>query len=153
MKPPVPSLRQISTLTVELGPIREMGEGRSGTRRNIPVVGGSVTGGLSGKILDLGAEWQLIDKDGTALLDTRYAFETDDGALIEIVNLGFRHVPADVLARLAAGEDANPNLCTMRTSVRLETGDVRYAWVNRTVFVCSGSRSADGVEIDLYAVE
>lgn len=153
MKPPAPTLRPICTLTVELGPIREMGEGRGGARRIIPIVGGSVTGGITGKILNLGADWQLVYRDGTAFLDTRYAFETDDGALIEIVNLGFRHGPADVLARLAAGEEVAPSAYTMRTSARLETGDPRYAWVNRTVFVGSGSRSAHGVVIDLYAVD
>ena len=153
MKPPVPTLRPVCTLTVELGPIREMGEGRGGRRRIIPIVGGSVTGDLDGKILNLGADWQLVYKDGTAFLDTRYAFETSDGALIEIVNLGFRHGPPEVLARLAAGETVDPSEYTMRTSARLESGDDRYAWVNRTVFVCSGSRSANGVVIDLYAVE
>lgn len=40
--------------------------------------------------------------DGLAELDTRYAMETDDGALIEIVNYGYRHGPAEVIERLAA---------------------------------------------------
>ncbi len=40
--------------------------------------------------------------DGLAELDTRYAMETDDGALIEIVNYGYRHGPAAVIERLAA---------------------------------------------------
>ncbi|MCA0849759.1 DUF3237 domain-containing protein [Salipiger thiooxidans] len=153
MHPPVPTLRPICTLSVELGPIREMGEGRGGKRRIIPIIGGTVTGMIRGSILNLGADWQLVYKDGTAFLDTRYAFETDDGALIEIINRGFRHGPAEVLARLAAGEVVDPTEYSMRTSARLETGDPRYDWVNRTVFVCAGSRSADAVLIDLYAVE
>lgn len=153
MKPPVPVLRPVCTLEVELGPIREMGKGRGGHRRIIPIVGGTVSGSIEGRILDLGADWQLVYDDGLSFLDTRYAFETHDGALIEIVNLGFRHGPADVMARLAAGEAVDPADYTMRTSARLETGDARYDWVNRTVFVCSGSRSAHGVVIDLYAVE
>ena len=152
MKPPVPTLSLVCTLNVDLGPIREMGEGRGGLRRIIPIVGGTVTGDIEGRILNLGADWQLIYKDGTAFLDTRYAFETSDGALIEIVNLGFRHGPAEVLSRLAAGEAVDPTEYTMRTSARLETGDPRYEWVNRTVFVCSGSRAASGVVIDLYAL-
>jgi len=32
-----------------------------------------------------------------AELDIRYAMETDDGAVIEIVNYGFRHGPKEVL--------------------------------------------------------
>ncbi|SDE51698.1 DUF3237 domain-containing protein [Ruegeria marina] len=153
MTPPRPELRHVATLEVELGPIREMGEGRGGRRRIIPITRGRVTGTITGKILNLGADWQLVYKDGTAFLDTRYAFETDDGATIEVVNLGFRHGPAEVLERLAHGEAVPPTDYTMRTSARLETGDPRYDWVNRTVFVGSGSRSAQAVVIDLYAVE
>ena len=34
-----------------------------------------------------------------------------------------------------------------------ETGDPRYAWVNRTVFVGTGIRRASAVEVALFAVE
>lgn len=97
MKPPVPSLRPTCTLTVEPGPIREMGEGRGGTRRIIPEFGGTVCGGPSGKSLDLVADRQLLYNDGAGFPDTRYAVESDRGALIGIVNLGFRHGPADMM--------------------------------------------------------
>ena len=153
MKPPVPNLRHVCTIEAELGPIREMGEGRGGHRRIIPIIGGTVCGEIEGKVMNLGADWQLIYADGTAFLDTRYALETDDGVIIEVVNLGFRHGPPEVMERLARGEAVPPTEYTMRTSARLETGDSRYAWVNRTVFVSSGSRSANGVVIELYAVE
>lgn len=151
---PAPKLRPVCLLKVDLGPIREMGEGRAGKRRIIPIVGGRVEGPeLNGTILDLGADWQTIHADGLANLDTRYAFETDDGALIEIVNLGFRHGPAEVLARVARGEDVGAHEYYMRTTARLESGDPRYAWVNRTIFVGTGIRRANTVEVSLYAVE
>lgn len=153
MTPPKPELRHVATLEVALGPIREMGAGRGGHRRIIPIVGGCATGLIEGRILNLGADWQLVYDDGTAFLDTRYVIETDDGALVEVVNLGFRHGPAEVLDRLARGEDVPPTEYTMRTSARLESGDPRFNWVNRTVFVSSGSRTAKAVMIDLYAVE
>lgn len=153
MEPPVPELRHVCTLEVQLGPIREMGEGRGGTRRIIPIIGGKVTGDITGTILNLGADWQLVYGDGSAFLDTRYAFETADGAVIEVVNTGFRHGPPEVLKRLAAGEAVPPSEYYMRTSARLETGDPRYAWVNHTVFVSSGIREASAVRIALYAVE
>ena len=152
IRPPVPRLRLVCDLEVALGPVREMGPGRGGHRRIIPILGGRATGEIEGRILNLGADWQLIYGDGTALLDTRYAIETQDGALIEIVNLGFRHGPAEVLARLARGETLDPADYTMRTSARLETGDPRYDWVNRTVFVSAGARAARAVLIALYAV-
>ena len=148
-----PDLEHVCDLTVELGPVREMGTGRAGRRRIIPITGGSVSGPtLSGKILDLGADWQTVFHDDCAELDTRYAFETDDGALIEIINYGFRHGPAEVIDRLARGEDCDPGSYYMRTHARLETGDPRYAWVNRTLFVGTGARHKSSVVISLFAV-
>ena len=79
--------------------------------------------------------------------------ETDDGALIEVVNYGFRHGPADVIERLAAGEEVPPESYYMRTQARLETGDARYAWVNRTLFVGTGARQRSSVRISLFAIE
>ena len=40
----------------------------------------------------------------------------------------------------------------MRTHARLETGDARYAWVNRTLFVGSGARERSRVRVSLYAI-
>ena len=147
-----PDLRHVCTLFVELDPIREMGHGPAGQRRIIPIVGGKVEGELSGSILNVGADWQTVYTDGTAWLDTRYAFETNDGAVIEIVNRGYRHGPPEVMARLAGGEEVDPDDYYMRTAAILETGDPRYAWVNRTVFVGTGARRINAVEMALFAV-
>lgn len=153
MQIPVPSLAHSFTLRVDLAAPLEMGRGRAGMRRIIPIIGGEALGPeLTGKILNLGADWQTIFEDGAAHLDTRYAVETGDGALIEIVNVGTRHGPPDVLARLAAGEDVDPSTYYMRTAARLETGDARYGWVNQTLFVCAGIRRASAVEIAYYKV-
>jgi hypothetical protein len=151
--PPVPVLDPVCTLQVELGPISEMGQGRGGHRRLVPIVGGSVEGPLlSGRILDLGADWQTIFSGGLAELDTRYAMQTHDGAVIDIRNFGFRHGPAEVLQAVARGETVDPRSYYMRTQARLETGDERYAWVNRTLFVGSGSRLASTVVMSLFAI-
>ena len=149
-----PHLRPVCTLKVELGPIIEMGQGRAGKRRIIPIIGGTVEGPeLSGTILNVGADWQTIFADGSADLDTRYAFETHDGAVIEVVNLGFRHGPPEVLERLAKGEEVSPDSYYMRTSARFETGDSRYQWVNKSIFVGTGMRKASAVEVAMFAVE
>ena len=154
MPMPAPALRHVSTFEVELDPIREMGSGRGGQRRIIPIIGGRATGPeLSGRILNLGADWQTVFAGGLAQLDTRYAIETDDGALIEIINFGFRHGPPAVIQQLAAGNDVPPDRYYMRTHARLETGDPRYDWVNRTLFVGSGARRRQSVEVALFAIE
>jgi hypothetical protein len=150
---PTPKLAEVCTLNVELDLIREMGAGRAGHRRIIPIVGGTVTGArLSGRILNLGADWQTIFAGGLAELDTRYAMETEDGAIIEIINYGFRHGPEEVLAAVARGEEVDPAAYYMRTHARLETGDARYDWVNRTLFVGVGARFQQAVRVTLYAL-
>jgi Protein of unknown function (DUF3237) len=149
-----PRLEHFCDLVVELAPIRELGLGRAGRRRIIPIVGGSVRGpGIAGRILNLGADWQTIFHDDVAELDTRYAIETDDGETIEVINFGYRHGPADVIAKLARGEDCDPGDYYMRTHARLETSASRYAWVNRTLFVGTGARRASSVEISLFAIK
>jgi len=149
---PTPALNHCFTLDITLGEPILLGAGRAGHRRIIPITGGIASGAVTGKVLDLGADWQTIYADGAAHLDTRYAVETTDGAVIEIVNIGIRHGSADVIARLAAGEDVDPRDYYMRTAARLETGHDAYAWVNHRLFVCAGYRRPQGVEIAYYEV-
>ncbi|MDF1803856.1 DUF3237 domain-containing protein [Thalassovita sp.] len=150
----IPALEFTCRLEVHLDPITEMGPGRAGQRRIIPIIGGVVTGPMiNGRILKLGADWQTVFANGMAELDTRYAMETDDGAIIEIVNYGYRHGPAEVLSAVARGEDVAPDAYYMRTHARLETGDPRYEWVNKTLFVGTGSRQKASVVVDLFAIK
>ena len=152
--PTQPTLRHVCDLHVELAEILELGTGRAGHRRIIPIVGGTAIGpAISGKVLGIGADWQTVFRDGVANIDTRYAIETHDEALIEVRNQGYRHGPPEVIARLAAGEECDPSEYYMHTTARLETGDKRYLWVNGTVFVGTGARYLSSVHISLFAVE
>ena len=154
MKLPTPQLKLVCNLLVELDPFREMGTGRAGQRRIVPIVGGVVSGPkLNGRILNVGADWQTIFSGGLAELDTRYAIETDDGATIEIINYGLRHGPKEVLEAAMRGEDVDPASYYMRTHARLETGDPRYDWVNKTLFLGVGAREQQSVKVELYAIE
>ncbi|MBD3665341.1 DUF3237 domain-containing protein [Sulfitobacter aestuariivivens] len=153
MSLPTPQLKEACRIEVTLGPVRELGQGRAGARRIIPIIGGTVSGHrLNGRVLDVGADWQTVFANGLAELDTRYAFETEDGAVIEIINYGFRHGPKEVLDAVARGEAADPASYYMRTHARLETGDARYDWVNRALFVGVGARHQSAVTIVLYEV-
>lgn len=152
LAPPV--LRRFCTLEVEVGPPRSLGQGPFGQRRVIPIKGGRVSGPeISGTILPGGADWQTIAEDGLTELAAHYAFETDDGALIEMTDSGFRRGPSEVMKRLAAGEPVPPGAYYMRSSVRLRSGHPSYAWLNGMVFVGIGGRNPPGVQIDLYMVE
>ena len=151
---PQPTLRHVADLTIKLDTIVEMGQGQGGTRRIIPIIGGQVSGpAFSGEIMNVGADWQTIFASGLAELDTRYAFRTDNGAIIEIRNFGYRHGPADVMQKVAAGEDVDPSQYYMRTHARLETGHPDYQWVNNTLFVGVGGRLKSSVMLSLYAVD
>ncbi|MGH1356430.1 MAG: DUF3237 domain-containing protein [Thalassovita sp.] len=149
-----PALRHVCDLYVDLDPILEMGPGQAGQRRIIPIIGGRAEGpALNGEILHLGADWQTIWANGVAELEARYAIKTEDGALVEIRNYGYRHGPAEVLAAVARGEDVDPATYYMRTTAQLESGDPRYDWVNKTMFTGVGARLAGQVVVSLFALE
>lgn len=149
----LPRLVPLCHIDAELGKPIEMGTTSSGVFRIIPIIGGIVTGErLSGRVGNLGADWQTVHGDGYAELDTRYMIETHDGATIDVRNFGYRHGPAEVLARLAAGEDVDPGEYYMRTQPRFHTGDARYAWLNRTVFLGTGERRFGAVRIRVFEV-
>jgi len=153
MELPKPTLEHTCDLTIQLDNIRELGTGRAGKRRIIPIIGGSVTGAhITGKILNVGADWQTVFSSNLAELDTRYALETDDGATIEIKNYGFRHGPEEIMTAVAKGESVPADSYYMRTHARLETGDVRYDWVNNTLFLGVGARDKASVRLSLYAI-
>ena len=139
---------------ITLAPVQELGDSPLGRRRIIPITGGTFRGErLSGRVLPGGADWQVIRSDGVAELDARYTLETDDQALIYVRNFGYRHGPADVIQRLAAGEPVDPALYYMRTTPRFETGAKRYQWLNRIICVATGARRKAAVELDVYEVK
>ena len=147
------NLQPLFKAEITLAPPQELGDTPLGRRRIIGITGGRFRGErLSGRVLPGGADWQVIRADGVADLDARYTLETADGALIFVKNKGVRHGPADVLKRIAAGEDVDPSLYYMRTTPTFETGDARYSWLNRMVCVAAGARRAAAVELDVYEV-
>jgi hypothetical protein len=149
-----PVLRLFCKLEVDLASPQTIGQTPFGLRRVIPIIGGRITGErLSGRVVPGGADWQTVGADGLAELSARYTLETDDGALIDLTNTGFRHGPADVMQRLAAGEAVSPASYHMRTTARLQSGHESYAWLNRMVFVGTGGRGSGHVRIDLYTLE
>ncbi|MDF8331676.1 DUF3237 domain-containing protein [Novosphingobium cyanobacteriorum] len=148
------ALTHATDLIVELSPPHEMGDCPAGTRRIIPITGGSASGPLlSGRILPIGADWQTVLKGGIADLDARYAIETPDGAVIEVISEGIRHAPAQVHARIAAGEQVDPAEYYMRTAIRLETGHPAYDWVNRALFLARGGKVGNTVRLAVYRVD
>ena len=148
------NLHPLFKAEITLAPPQELGDTPMGRRRIINITGGRFHGErLSGRVLPGGADWQVIRTDGVADLDARYTFETQDGALIYVRNHGLRHGPPEVLKRLMAGEAVDPVTYYMRTTPTFETGDARYAWLNRIICVATGARRAAAVELEVFEVK
>ena len=147
------ALEHVCDLVVELSPPHEMGAALAGTRRIIPIVGGTASGArINGRILNVGADWQTVQAGGVAQLDARYGIETDDGAVIEVVSQGIRHASAEVAARIVAGEGVAPSEYYMRTAIRLDSGHPDYAWVARSIYVADGGKVGNTVRLAVYRV-
>jgi hypothetical protein len=155
MKPPEPKLTFVFQMRATVGVPIELGTLPNGlTRRIINVTGGTFEGpSIKGKVLEGGSDWQFITPDNVAVIDARYTLQTDQGHVIYINNQGFRHGPAEVLKRVAAGEAVDPTEYYFRTSPRLEAAAPELQWVNKSVFVCSAAREKNAVIVDFYRID
>jgi hypothetical protein len=152
---PEPRLTRVYRLEATLGQPLDLGEGPQGYRRIVPLTGGAFTGPeLHGRLLEgASADWQTVLPDGTALGDIRYTLKTDAGDLLYVQSRSVRHGSAEVLARLARGEDVDASQYTFRTSTQIETAASRLDWLNKGVFISVGGRQATGVIYETYLVE
>jgi len=148
-----PALIHIADFTIAVGQPITVGETREGLRRVIPILGGRITGPrLQGEILAAGADYQLVQPDGFTTLDARYTARLDDGAMIYIVNIGVRSGSPAVMARMLRGEVVDPDEVYFRTTPRFETASPDYQWLTRTLFLATGARHPDRVEIRVFEV-
>lgn len=130
------ALRFAFRLDVELRPAIELGTTYLGHRRVIPITGGHFEGPqLRGRILPGGADWNVIRPDGVTHIWARYEIETDDGAVISVVNEGLGRVSAEDMAHVFSGKAALVNEWYTRTTPRFETASPKYRWLNESVFV------------------
>jgi len=138
--------RLLMTLRVTVATPQVIGSVPLGTRRTAPLSGGVFEGPrLRGSVLAAAsADWLLQRPDGVLELDLRATLKTDDGALIVMRSFGLRHGPTEVIAALGRGEPVDPGRYYFRTTPRFDTGDARYAFLNRIVTVASGDRRAEG---------
>ena len=133
--------------------IMDLGVTQHGNRRIIPITGGTFEGPLiKGIIVPGGADWQIIRDDGVAELEARYTLRSDDGALIYVINKGYRHGPPEVMQRLAKGEQVDPKEYYFRATPTFETSAVKYNWLTKNVFVATGERKPTSVILDFYKI-
>jgi Protein of unknown function (DUF3237) len=124
-----------------------------GTRRIIPVTGGTFTGErVSGTLLPGGTDVQRIRDDGVAELTIHAVLATARGERILLKGNALRHAPPDIAARLARGEGPDPASYYFREAIMFETASVRLAWLNKILAIGTGRRNSDSVELDVFEI-
>lgn len=151
--PEVPKLEYICELKVKLKPAIIVGETPKGLRRIIPIIGGMFQGpNINGEILDGGADWQIVRKDGVSELEAHYQIKTDDGVVIYIKNVGLRVATPEVAARIGRGELVPSSEYYFRAVPKFEAPTGKYEWMNNAIFICTGERNPDNVSIKVWRV-
>ena len=104
-----------------------VGESKYGTRRVIPITGGTFEGPkIKGEVLPGGEDWQLVRPDGDTELNARYLLKTDDGVVIQVINKVLMHSPKP-------GEDGQPYT---RSVIDLEAPvDSKYDYLNHAIYI------------------
>lgn len=142
-----PELVHVLTITAEITPAEELGETVRGPRRLIPITGGTVEGdAISGTVRPGAWDWQIDRPDGCTDLEADYFIETDDGALINVINRA-------TICRAADGEAPRP----VFTRPVFEPPMGEYAWLGQGTFVGQLELAQDhpvpAVRIRVYRVE
>ena len=114
----------------------------SGTRLIIEIESASFEGErIKGKLKgSAAADWLTVGPDGTGTLDVRTTLETDDGALIYTAYQG----------RIDASQPIGS--VPIYAAPLYETGDERYAWLNKIQAVAKGTTDGKVLEYEIYEV-
>lgn len=138
--------RPLFELRLHVPHIVDIGDTPQGRRRIAVVAGGSFRGErLNGTVVAAPAgDWIVQRGDGVTALDVRLLLRTDDGEHIYMTYRGLRHGPADVMARLAAGQPVDPSTYYFRIAPSFETSARKYEWINKLLAVGVGHREPDG---------
>lgn len=146
------NLEYVCSLTVNLR-WEAIGRLPTGIRTNACVMGGQMDGpNLHGKIRPGGADFLILRHDGVAVLDIRAVWETQDGALIDVVGSGLGYSREDAYERASRGD--LPSTVPLRVAMYLSTAHPDYVWVNRLQFLSIQEADITQGEVrgDLYAV-
>lgn len=148
-----PQLEFAFELRIQVSLLPEVGKTGKGTRKMVALTGGSFEGpDIKGTIVPGGYDWQLIRTDGVVEIDARYVLQTDESAMITIVNTGIRHAAPEVMQQLAKGEEVNPTLYYFRSVPVFETSDPKYEWLTKNIFIANGIRQPSLVIIQVWKV-
>lgn len=135
------------------GSAQLLGQTPRGERKIVRVTGGNFIGPrLRAEILPGGGDWALTRADGVLELDVRLTLISDDGALIYLTYMGYRHASSEASARLARGEQVSPAEMYFRIAPRFETADQRYMWLNQILSIGIGERLPEGPRYHIHEI-
>ncbi|WP_418315536.1 DUF3237 domain-containing protein [Piscinibacter sakaiensis] len=150
---PAPELELVARLTVRVAAPLEIGAVGAGRRRLIPIIGGELHGPrLHGSVEAAGADFQLVRNDSVAELDARYVLRLADGTAVFVSNRALRRASPEVTERLVRGEAVDPALVYFRCAPSFEVQDGPWRWLAENLFIGSGVRRPDSVEMAFYLV-
>ena len=130
----------LTTATIRLREPMVLPNTPSGTRMIVEVEGAVYKGDrLSGKLKGAAAaDWMTLAPDGTGTLDVRGTLETDDGALV----YSFYRGRLDLSQPLGEAH--------IYAAPLYETGDERYAWLNKVQAVAKGTTDGQTLNYEIY---
>lgn len=148
-----PTLERIVDCVVQVAVPMDIGETPVGRRRIIPITSGSMNGPvLHGHVLPGGADFQLLTSATQSFIQARYILQTLEGEQIFIENTGMRVAAPEVIEQINLGQVVDPALVYFRTTPRFETAAPRLKWMMESVFVGTGARYPDRVELSFFRV-
>jgi hypothetical protein len=149
-----PGLEFVCELNVKIDKAIVVGETAHGTRRVVPITGGTFEGPkMKGEIVNGGADWQVVRADGVAEIEAHYDLKTDDGVYIYIKNAGLRVATPEVAARIARGEKVDSNEYYFRAAPKFEAPkNSKYNFLNDALFICKAIRMPNYVSIQVWKV-
>jgi hypothetical protein len=150
---PEPRLERVADCVIEVGRPIDIGQTPVGRRRLIPITAGRVNGPmLFAKVLPGGADFQRIATPTQAFIEARYVLETDEGEQIYLENTGMRVAPAELVDKINRGIPVDPDRVYFRTTPRFETAAPRWTWLMESLFIGTGARFPDRVELSFFRV-
>ncbi|MDE2606616.1 MAG: DUF3237 domain-containing protein [Burkholderiales bacterium] len=149
-----PQLAFFADLSIQVGPAHEIGATPAGNRRVIPILGGQVRGdGWTARVIPGGADFQAIVSPTLAQLDARYVIETDAGDLVYVANRAIRSASPETTRKLIRGEPVDPSQVYFRCVPSFETSSPALAWINERIFVGTGVRRPEEVQISVFLLD
>lgn len=114
------------TAAVDVAPRESLGRGPIGERWIVPILGGcfwsDVYPALHGRILAGGADRQLRRPDGVKQLRAEYEMQTDDGAVLTVLN------------EVLIDEAVQPQRYAI-SRIQVLAPEGAHAWLNRRLFI------------------